>query len=535
MDTRWKRFRYGTEERNPSWSFWGAMLGVLTSLFFCAIADDSRNLAWLLMGVWMVILGFFSLRHMGGLMRNDKKNIIPLELLDKTYPDLILVVFISLLIVNWYPLWHSYLRIVHKVIYIDTSEYGASFALVLFTVGTIFFFALALYLSVVRHLVREKLRKELFFYQMRHQVHRLWTMGVFKWREHEESVLEQSGGAKLLKWRYVQILAMEAVVFLLVLYYLWEVYWDSADIIPRMVFLCAVIFVINLVMAVRISKEIGVLLDEISYIAEDREEKIEPLLHRYSLFRRSEEELLAIQENKRENMEKRLQSERMKVELVTNVSHDLKTPLTSMIGCIDLLRQVEELPEEAKDYVNLLTKKAERLREMIQDVFEIAKAASGGQDLQMERLDMVRLLRQTIADMQDKIEASGLSFRVKTEAEELYFMGDGKKLYRVYQNLLENALKYSMEKSRVYVEVRMCEGRILTSVKNTSACEMDFTAEEIMERFTRGDKSRSTEGNGLGIAIAKSFTEACGGSFELILDGDLFKVETDFEALNEKF
>ncbi len=106
-------------------------------------------------------------------MRNDKKNIIPLELLDKTYPDLILVVFISLLIVNWYPLWHSYLRIVHKVIYIDTSEYGASFALVLFTVGTIFFFALALYLSVVRHLVREKLRKELFFYQMRHQVHRL--------------------------------------------------------------------------------------------------------------------------------------------------------------------------------------------------------------------------------------------------------------------------------------------------------------------------------------------------------------------------
>jgi len=101
--------------------------------------------------------------------------------------------------------------------------------------------------------------------------------------------------------------------------------------------------------------------------------------------------------------------------------------------------------------------------------------------------------------------------------------------------IIENALKYSMEKSRVYVEIKEREGRILTSVKNTSACEMDFTAEEIMERFTRGDKSRSTEGNGLGIAIAKSFTEACGGSFELILDGDLFKVETEFEALNEKF
>lgn len=500
------------------------ILGAVISLFFCAIADDTKNLAWLLMGVWMAILGLFSLRHIGQLMRNDKKNIIPLELLDKTYPDLILVVFISLLAVNWYTLWHSYLRIVHKVIHIDISGYWLSFLLVLFTVGTILFFALALYLSVVRHLAREKLRKRLFFYQ----AHRLWRMGVLKWREHEETVLEQSGKAKLLKWRYVQILTMEAVVFLLVLYYLWEVYWDSADIIPRMVLLCAVIFVINLVMLLRTSKEIGVLLDEISYIAEDREEKIEPLLHRYSLFRKSEEELLAIRENKRESMEKRLQSERMKVELVTNVSHDLKTPLTSMIGCIDLLKQVEELPEEAKDYVNLLTRKAGKLREMIQDVFEMAKAASGGQDLQIERLDMVRLLRQTIADMHDKIEASGLFLRVKIEAEELYFMGDGKKLYRVYQNILENALKYSMEKSRVYVEVRACEGRILTSVKNTSACEMDFTAEEIMERFTRGDKSRSTEGNGLGIAIAKSFTEACGGRFDVTLDGDLFKVETDF-------
>lgn len=504
------------------------ILGAAISLFFCAIADNTGNLAWLLMGVWMAIFGLFSLRHIGQLMRNDKKNIIPLELLDKTYPDLILVVFISLLVVNWHPLWYNYLRIVHKVIYVDTSEYWLSFLLVFFAVGSILFFALVLYLSMVRHLTREKLRKQLFFYWLKYQVHRLWRMGVFKWREHEESVLEQSGGAKLLKWRCVQMLTIQAVGFLLVLYYLWEVYWDSADIIPRMVLLCAVIFVINLVMVIRISKEIGVLLDEISYIAEDREEKIEPLLHRYSLFRKSEEELLAIRENKRESMEKRLQSERMKVELVTNVSHDLKTPLTSMIGCIDLLKQVKELPEEAKDYVNLLTGKAERLREMIQDVFEMAKAASGGQDLQMERLDMVRLLRQTIADMHDKIEASGLFLRVKIEAEELYFMGDGKKLYRVYQNILENALKYSMEKSRVYVEVRECEGRILTLVKNTSACEMDFTAEEIMERFTRGDKSRSTEGNGLGIAIAKSFTEACGGRFEVTLDGDLFKVETDF-------
>ena len=171
---------------------------------------------------------------------------------------------------------------------------------------------------------------------------------------------------------------------------------------------------------------------------------------------------------------------------------------------------------------------------MIQDVFEMATAASGGQDLVMEQLDMVRLIRQTMAEMQDRIEESGLMFRVKMSEEEMPFWGDSKKMYRVYQNLLENALKYSMERSRVYVEVWEEDGRILTSVKNTSACEMEFTAEEIMERFTRGDKSRSTEGNGLGIAIAKSFTEACKGSFSVTIDGDLFKVQTVFPKAEER-
>lgn len=146
----------------------------------------------------------------------------------------------------------------------------------------------------------------------------------------------------------------------------------------------------------------------------------------------------------------------------------------------------------------------------------------------MERLDMVRLIRQTMADMQDQVERSGLHFRVRMEKGELHFLGDSKKMYRVYQNLIENVLKYSMAGSRVYVEVKKKGDQIQTSVKNTSAREMDFTPEEIMERFTRGDKSRSTEGNGLGLAIARSFTEACGGSFQVTLDGDLFKAETVF-------
>ena len=151
----------------------------------------------------------------------------------------------------------------------------------------------------------------------------------------------------------------------------------------------------------------------------------------------------------------------------------------------------------------------------------------------MERLDMARLLRQTAADMQDRMKASGLNYRMKIEDRELPFLGDSKKMYRVYQNLIENTLKYSMAGSRVYVEVSELDKKIRTTIKNTSDCEMDFSAEEIMERFMRGDKSRSTEGNGLGLSIARSFTEACGGSFQVTLDGDLFRVDTVFPMADE--
>ncbi len=182
--------------------------------------------------------------------------------------------------------------------------------------------------------------------------------------------------------------------------------------------------------------------------------------------------------------------------------------------------------------MTLLSAKAERLRGMIQDVFDMAKAASG-QEVQLERLDMARLIRQTAADMQDRMERSGLQYRMKIEDRELPFLGDSRKMYRVYQNLIENTLKYSMAGSRVYVEVSERDGRIRTSVKNISGCEMDFSAEEVMERFVRGDKNRTTEGNGLGLAIARSFTEACGGSFQVTLDGDLFRVDTVFSMADK--
>lgn len=240
------------------------------------------------------------------------------------------------------------------------------------------------------------------------------------------------------------------------------------------------------------------------------------------IFNPIRDQLTSIQSGFRKAVDEEVRSRNMKTELITNVSHDLKTPLTSIIGYIDLLKK-EDMSPEAQDYVNVISQKSEHLKEMIQDLFEISKATSGNAELVLEKLDMVKLLQQTLGDMEDRISSSGRIIRTVLPEEPLYISGDGKRLYRVYQNLMENALKYSMEGTRIYVEGRVEEQKVITEIKNIAAYEMDFTADKIVERFQRGDVNRTTEGHGLGLAIAKSFSEACGGHLDIIIDGDMFK------------
>lgn len=221
-----------------------------------------------------------------------------------------------------------------------------------------------------------------------------------------------------------------------------------------------------------------------------------------------------------ETVEKQLKSERMKIELVTNVSHDLKTPLTSIISYIDLL-SAEELSPAARDYVTIIENKSQRLKTMVADLFDLAKATSRT-DVQTEEIDAVVLTRQVLGDLADKIEASGRMLKCDIQAETAPINADGKKMYRVFQNVIDNALKYSMEGTRVYLTLKNENGICSIIVKNIASYEMTFSPDEITERFTRGDEARSTEGNGLGLSIAKSFTEACGGSFRVDIDGDVF-------------
>ena len=231
-------------------------------------------------------------------------------------------------------------------------------------------------------------------------------------------------------------------------------------------------------------------------------------------------------------LDKQMRAERMKIDLITNVSHDLKTPLTSMIGYVDLLKQ-EPLSDAAQDYVEVLSSRMESLKDMIQDIFDLSKSTSGTAELHLETLDMKKLLEQTLGDMEDAIKSSGMVIREAMPEMPLKFTGDGKKMYRVLQNLIGNALKYSLAGTRIYIIAERRASQVQVTIKNTAAYEMDCTSEEIMERFARGDKSRNTEGHGLGLAIAESFVKNMKGGLQVTVDGDQFKVQLTFPVVEE--
>ncbi|HZK34521.1 MAG TPA: HAMP domain-containing sensor histidine kinase [Bacillota bacterium] len=244
----------------------------------------------------------------------------------------------------------------------------------------------------------------------------------------------------------------------------------------------------------------------------------------YKTLHQLADDLGHIQDGMSHTLDSMLKSERTKVELITNVSHDLKTPLTSIISYVDLLLKEEDLPDHARDYVKVLQKKSDRLKLLIQDVFDLSKAASGEMKLNIKTLDLGRLINQIIADTNDSIAASSLDYKVSTPVSTAYIEGDSDKLYRVFMNLIQNTLKFSQDNTRVYIDVLNFSDYGLVEFKNISNYEMNFNEKNILDRFVKGDISRSTEGSGLGLAIAKSFIELLDGDLEIKVDGDLFKV-----------
>ncbi len=239
------------------------------------------------------------------------------------------------------------------------------------------------------------------------------------------------------------------------------------------------------------------------------------------------------------NLESAIRSEKMKVDLISNVSHDLKTPLTSMVGYIELMKK-EALSDVAKDYVEIISNRAQKLKEMVDSLFDLAKTSSGNVELKFEEMEMNCLIEQVMADMAEQISKSGRETVVSLTAEHTEFLSDSIYIYRIVQNLMENALKYSQEHTRIFLKTSIVDGKNLGEfqanearkvrfeITNTASYRMDFTKDQIVERFARGEESRTTDGNGLGLAIVNTYTAALGGRFDVSIDCDQFRAMVEF-------
>lgn len=240
------------------------------------------------------------------------------------------------------------------------------------------------------------------------------------------------------------------------------------------------------------------------------------------------DELNNIQKGFKAAVEEEVKSQRMKTELISNVSHDLKTPLTSIIAYVDLLKG-EEDEEKRKAYLETLERKSQRLKHLIEDLFEVSKATTGNINLNIMDVDISYLMKQVVLELDDKINEAGLDMRLSLPEEKVILPLDGQRTYRVFENLIINVVKYALPNSRVYIDIKNGRENVDVIIKNISADEITFNINEISDRFVRGDKSRNTEGSGLGLAIVKSFVELQGGKFHIEVDGDLFKAIISFK------
>lgn len=246
------------------------------------------------------------------------------------------------------------------------------------------------------------------------------------------------------------------------------------------------------------------------------------------LFEPFKEDLKEIQKGFKRAVDEEVKSQKMKTDLISNVSHDLKTPLTAIITYADLLKD-ENLPEEKrKQYIDTLDRKAQRLQVLIEDLFEMSKATSGNITLNIENIDVVALMKQTLLELEDKLEDANLTVRKNLPEGKVIIPLDSQRTFRVFENLVINMTKYAMPNTRVFVDIVESEDSVEIVMKNMAAEEITFNVDTIAERFVRGDESRNTEGSGLGLAIAKSFVELQNGKFNINVDGDLFKVTIIF-------
>ena len=317
----------------------------------------------------------------------------------------------------------------------------------------------------------------------------------------------------------IKLLAINAVILLII-----TSIWFFG--IPVVILYSVILFFIIRKYVDKISEKYSKLREATSKIAEGNlDVKIEEDL---GLFEPFKGDLEKIQCGFKKAVDEEVKSQRMKTDLISNVSHDLKTPLTAIITYADLLKDENLSDEKRKQYIETLDRKAQRLQVLIENLFEVSKATSGNITLNIENIDVVSLMKQTLFELEDKLEEASLLVRKNMPKEKVILPLDSQRTFRVFENLIININKYAMPNTRVFIDIIENEDDVAIIMKNMAAEEITFNVDTIAERFVRGDESRNTEGSGLGLAIAKSFVELQGGTFNISVDGDLFKVKIVF-------
>ena len=314
--------------------------------------------------------------------------------------------------------------------------------------------------------------------------------------------------------------------------YIWQPYWPSVKILLLWLLIFNVLFWLAVVYGVSHYYSRKQLRSAVTEISDMMRSYMNEDVAAARVFPKEYAEISSQMAELKSNMQRHEQilkeEATRKNDSITYLAHDLKTPLTSILNYSDLLGKMDLTPEEANDYARIIYQKGLRLKNLTSDLFDISKVQSGAEQIISERLDACTLARQALAEQDKAVQESGLTVKAAIPERELPIWADGRKLSRVLENLIGNCVKYALKGTRVFLSVAEENGRAIIELKNTANYEMDFAADEITERFVRGDAARSTEGSGLGLAIAKSYTEACGGTFDVSVDGDQFKVRIGF-------
>ena len=310
------------------------------------------------------------------------------------------------------------------------------------------------------------------------------------------------------------------------------IFFGNSPMLP-LILIALICFV--LYKAIRISKEYLQIEKKLKEVYEGNNQNQLDIQKFSNAFKNSVIYLNDISNGFENAVQERMKSERMKAELITNVSHDIKTPLTSIINYVDLLKSENIQDEKAREYIEILDNKSQRLKKLTEDLVEASKVSTGNISLNLEKINIVELIKQATGEFGDKFKKRGLEPIINAQQNEINIMADSKYMYRIIENLYSNISKYALENSRVYIDIKLNKIEpvpfVQIEIKNISKDKLNISADELMQRFVRGDKSRTTEGSGLGISIAQNLTELQNGNFELKLDGDLFKVELTFNKI----